>query len=63
VIFSNIFLPILHNIGFYIYIIKYKSGIKIPGFLQNISKKIQKIFFKKRKNLKTFKLIFPLKKK
>jgi hypothetical protein len=33
VIFSNIFLPILHNIGLYIYTIKYKSGIKIPGFL------------------------------
>jgi hypothetical protein len=33
VIFSNIFLPILHNIGLYIYTVKYKSGIKIPGFL------------------------------
>jgi hypothetical protein len=32
-IFSNIFLPILHNIGLYIYTVKYKSGIKIPGFL------------------------------
>jgi hypothetical protein len=39
VIFSNIFLPILHNIGLYIYIVKYNSGIKIPGFLRNISKK------------------------
>jgi len=38
VIFSHIFLPILHNIGLYIYTVKYKSGIKIPGFLQNISK-------------------------
>jgi hypothetical protein len=38
-IFSNTFLPILHNIGLYIYTIKYKSGIKILGFLQNISKK------------------------
>ena len=38
-IFSNIFLPIWYNIGLYIYIIKYKSGIKIPGFLWNISKK------------------------
>jgi len=36
VIFSNIFLPILHNIGLYIYTVKYKSGIKIPGFLWNI---------------------------
>jgi hypothetical protein len=33
VIFSNIFLQILHNIGLYIYIVKYKSGIKIPDFL------------------------------
>ena len=33
VIFSNIFLPILHKIGLYIYTIKYKSGIKIPSFL------------------------------
>jgi hypothetical protein len=39
VIFSNIFLPILHNIGLYIYIVKYNSGIKIPGFLRNILKK------------------------
>jgi len=39
VIFSNIFLSILHNIGLYIYILKYNSGIKIPGFLRNISKK------------------------
>jgi hypothetical protein len=38
-IFSNIFLPILHNIGLYIYTVKYKSDIKIPGFLRNISKK------------------------
>ena len=53
-IFSNIFLPILHNIGLYIYTIKYKSGIKIPGFLQNISKEIQKIFFLKKKKLKNF---------
>jgi len=49
VILSNIFLPILHNIGLYIYTVKYKSGIKIPGFLRNISKKIkiQNIFKKK----------------
>jgi len=42
-IFSNIFLSILHNIGLYIYTVKYKFGIKIPGFLQNISKQIRKI--------------------
>jgi len=50
VIFSNIFLPILHNIWLYIYIVKYNSGIKIPGFLQNISKKInfQNIFRRKK---------------
>jgi hypothetical protein len=33
----------LHNIGLYIYTVKYKFGIKIPGFLQNISKQIRKI--------------------
>jgi hypothetical protein len=51
VIFSNIFLPILHNIGLYIYIVKYNSGIKIPGFLRNISKKnkISKKFKKRKK--------------
>jgi len=50
VTFSNIFLLILHNIGLHIYIVKYNSGIKIPGFLQNISKKIkfQKKFKKKK---------------
>jgi hypothetical protein len=54
-IFSNIFLPIWYNIGLYIYIIKYKSGIKIPGFLWIISKKKFKtfklisLFFKKKK--------------
>jgi len=47
-IFSNIFLPNLYNIGLYIYTIKYKSGIKIPGFLRDISKKkFQNIFKKK----------------
>jgi len=46
VIFSNIFLSILHNIGLYIYTVKYKPGIKIPVFLLNISKK------KKTKNKK-----------
>ena len=38
-IFSNIFLSILHNIGLYIYTVKYKFGIKISGFVGNISKK------------------------
>jgi len=52
VIFSNIFLPISHNIGLYIYIVKYKSGIKILDFLQNISKKY--IFSCLRPNLKNF---------
>ena len=49
---SYIFLPILHNTGLYIYTVKYKSGIKIPGFLRNISKKnkFQNIF-KKKKNI------------
>jgi hypothetical protein len=54
VIFSNIFLPILHNIRLYIYTVKYKSGIKITGFLQNISKQIQNI---SKKISKYFKLI------
>jgi hypothetical protein len=27
------FYPFLHNIRLYIYIVKYKSGIKVPGFL------------------------------
>jgi hypothetical protein len=53
-IFSNIFLPILHNIGLYIYTVKYKSYIKIPGFLQNISKINSKHL---KKTSKTFKLI------
>jgi hypothetical protein len=43
-IFLNIFLPIL-----YIYTLKYKSSIKIPGFLWNISKKINFKTFSKRK--------------
>ena len=39
------FLPILHNIILYIYTIKYKSNIKILGFLQKFSKKFQNNFF------------------
>jgi uncharacterized membrane protein len=42
----------MHNIGLYIYTVKYKSSIKIPDFLQNISKKNKKIIqniFKKTK--------------
>ena len=46
-IFSHIFLPILHVIELYIYTVKYKSNIKIPSFLRNISKKIQNVFKKK----------------
>jgi len=61
--FLKYFLPILHNIGLYIYTVKYKSGIKIPGFLriiqkskknQNILKKISKTF----KSISLFKKIF-----
>ena len=75
-IFSNVFLPILHNIGLYIYTIRYKPGIKIPEFLQNIFKKKFKTFelisfFKKQKKkihaygriLKCFPSIFSLKDK
>jgi hypothetical protein len=42
----------MHNIGLYIYTVKYKSGIKIPGFLRNISKRkknISKHFQKEKK--------------
>jgi histidinol phosphatase-like enzyme len=73
VIFSNIFLPILHNIGWYIYTVKYKSGIKIPGFsskyFKKKTKKIQNIFKKKKyfvaygQILKFFSSIFFIKKK
>jgi len=47
-IFSNIFLSILHNIVLYIYTVKYKSGIKLSGFVGNISKKFQNICKKKK---------------
>jgi len=47
-IFSNTFLSILHNIGLYIYTVKYKSGIKLSGFVGNISKKFQNICKKKK---------------
>jgi len=51
VIFKNIFPTIFHNIGLYVYTVKYKFNIKILGFLQNISKKIKnfKTFAKKKK--------------
>jgi hypothetical protein len=45
-IFSNIFLFILHNIGLYIYTVKYKSGIKIPVFSEYLRKKHSKHFQK-----------------
>jgi len=35
--FLACFAIILYNIGLYIYTIRYKSSIKIPGLLQNIS--------------------------
>jgi hypothetical protein len=54
-IFLHVFLPILFNIGLYFYTVRYKSGIKIFGSLQNISKNNLKNIQKK--NLKTFKLI------
>jgi len=44
----------MHNIGLYIYTVKYKSGIKIPGFLRNISKRNKKNIskhFQKEKNI------------
>jgi hypothetical protein len=36
-IFLHVFLSILDNIGLYIYTVTYRSNIKIPSFLQNIS--------------------------
>jgi len=59
VIFSNMFLPIFHNIKLYIYTVKYKFGMKIAGFLRNISKKNQNIFKKISKN---FQINFPFQK-
>jgi hypothetical protein len=50
-IFSNIFLSILHNIGLYIYTVKYKSGIKLSDFVWNISKKKFQNICKKKKNI------------
>ena len=49
VTFSPVFLSILHNIRLYIYTVKYKSGIKIPGFLRRFSKKKFKSFSKRKK--------------
>jgi len=47
-ILSYIFLPIMHNIGLYIYTVQYKSGIKYSVFF----KIFQKIKNKKIKNKK-----------
>jgi len=41
-ILSHVFLLILFNIWLYFYTVRYKLGIKIPDFLQNISKKNSK---------------------
>jgi hypothetical protein len=52
----------------YIYTVKYKSGIKIPDFLQNVSKKIKtfskikKYFIAYGQILKFFQAYFSLKK-
>jgi len=69
--FSQIFFyQFLYNIGLYIYTVKYKSGIKIPDFLRNVSKKKIKTFSKIKKYfiaygqiLKFFQAYFSLKKK
>jgi len=45
----------LHNIGLYIYIVKYKSGIKYPIFS---GKKEEEEFHAYDQNLKTFPSIF-----
>jgi hypothetical protein len=52
-IFSYVFLPILHNIMLYIYTVRYRFGIKIPDFLENVSN----FFLKIQKHIKTFFLI------
>jgi len=57
-IFSRIFLSIFHSIGLYLYTVRYRSSIKILGFLWNIFL----FFLNSKKNLKTFKLISPFKK-
>lgn len=56
--FSHVFLLILYTIELYIYTIRYRSGIIIPGFLQNVSKN-----YKKSKIFSFFKLISSFKKK
>jgi len=68
--FSQIFFyQFLYDIGLYIYTVKYKFDIKIPGFLWNVSKKNQNIFKKKkifhciRPNPKKISSIFFIKKK
>jgi len=54
VIFSQVFPIILYNIELYIYIVRYKSSIKIANILRNVSKFFKKI---KKKSQKYFKLI------
>jgi hypothetical protein len=58
VIFLRVSLSILLNIWLYFYNVRYKSSIKILGFLRNISKKkeLKQISKKKFKTLKLFSL-------
>jgi hypothetical protein len=60
VILSHVFPIILHNIELYIYIVRYKSDIKIPDFfdffnlnIKKVSKK-SKINFILKKNTKNY---------
>jgi hypothetical protein len=57
-IFLYVILTILHNIGLYIYIVRYRSNIKILSFPRNISKKNLKL----KKKSQFFKINFLLKK-
>jgi hypothetical protein len=59
VIFSHIFHQFCIISGLYIYTVRYKSNIKILGFLRNFFKNFQKL----KKKLKNFKLISHLKNK
>jgi hypothetical protein len=46
---SHVFPTILHNFMLYTYIVRCRSGIKILGFLQNFSKKIENLKNSKKK--------------
>jgi hypothetical protein len=47
---SHVFPTISHNFRLYIYIVRYRSGIKILGFLRNFYKKIKNLKNSEKKN-------------